>query len=419
MKRVGLHNLGCKVNSYELEVVQQNLQKKGYEIVPFEQIADIYVINTCSVTNIADRKSRQMIHKAKALNPHALVVACGCYVEGHDIDSLKEDGVDILISNKDKTRVVELIDEYLSGELPTDFTSDNILHKPSEHTRAFIKIQDGCNCFCTYCIIPYMRGREISRPLDEILEEVRELGKNGCYEVVLTGIHLSSFEIAGVMSTSPLVDLINEISQIDDIKRIRLGSLEPQIITEDFVKALADNNKFCPHFHLSLQSGCDSVLKRMNRHYSAGDFYERAQLLRKYFDNPALTTDVIVGFPGETEEEFAETVAFLEKIKFYETHIFKYSRRKGTKADRMDGQLTEKEKTARANVLAELNKKNKAAFEKSHIGKEAEILLEEEIIVDGKKVMVGHTREYIKCNIVTEKMAGEIVTITLDDDIIN
>lgn len=412
MKKVGLHNLGCKVNSYELDVMQQKLVDSGYEIVPFEQKADVYVINTCSVTNIADRKSRQMIHKAKALNPDAVVVAAGCYVEGHSIDSLKADGVDILIGNDKKSQVVELLDEYYNGGVPSVFKETVTLRKPSEHTRAFIKVQDGCNCFCSYCIIPYLRGREVSRNLSEIIEEVKGLSEAGIKEVVLTGIHLSSYG-KDASDTLSLGDLIREVSSVEGIKRVRLGSLEPQIITEDFIRNLSENEKFCPHFHLSLQSGCDTVLKRMNRHYSARDFENGMEIIRRYFKDPALTTDVIVGFPGETEEEFNETLEFLTRVKFYETHIFKYSRRTGTKADRMGGQLTEKQKSARAAILAELNQKNKAEYERLYKGRTVSVLLEEKTEIDGEEYMTGYSKEYIKCNIKTNKKSGEIVEITI------
>lgn len=418
MKKVALHNLGCKVNSYEMEVMQQRLTETGYEIVPFDQVADVYVINTCSVTNIADRKSRQMIHKAKQNNPQALVVAAGCYVQGRDSEEIHADGVDIIVGNNKKSQIVELLDAYFEDKAKmhdavidinaTKEYDSMTLKKPSEHTRAFIKIQDGCNCFCSYCIIPFVRGRERSREISDIEKEVTLLAERGCAEIVLTGIHLSSY---GRDNGSSLLEVIDRVSKIEGIERIRLGSLEPQIITEEFVKALADNRKFCPHFHLSLQSGCDSVLKRMNRHYSAEDFYQITELLRKHFDDPALTTDVIVGFPGESEEEFAKTFEFLKKVKFYETHIFKYSKRAGTNAAKMQGQLTEKQKTERANVLSKLNEENKKAYIDRHVGKELEVLLEEEIVIDGKTMMTGYSKEYIKCNLQTSMVAGEIAKI--------
>lgn len=428
MKKVALHNLGCKVNSYEMEYMQQKLMESGYEIVPFEQKADVYIINTCSVTNIADRKSRQMIHKARQTNEEALVIAAGCYVQGRESEEIHEDGVDIIIGNNKKSQIVDLLEDYFAAECDREAVSNindksfdaiidindtkeydsMLLKKPTEHTRAFIKIQDGCNCFCSYCIIPFVRGRERSRALDDIVSEVEQLSKAGCAEVVLTGIHLSSY---GRDNDSSLLEVIDRVSEIDGIERIRLGSLEPQIITEDFVKAIAANKKFCPHFHLSLQSGSDGVLKRMNRHYSASEFYAITELLRKYFDDPALTTDVIVGFPGESEEEFEETYRFLEKVEFYETHIFKYSKRAGTNAAKMDGQLTEKQKTQRANVLSRLNEKNKKAYMDRHVGKELEVLLEESIVVDGKIMMTGYSKEYIKCNLDTSAKAGEIAKI--------
>ena len=365
MKSVAFHNLGCKVNGYEMDYMQQNLQERGYIVVPFDTKADIYIINTCSVTNMADRKSRQMIHRAKKMNPDAVVVAVGCYVQTSTEEVLQDLSIDIAIGNNRKKDLVEIIEEYLrrseqEGESFTieekkSFSERNIidinhtdeyedmqLSHTAEHTRAFLKVQDGCNQFCSYCIIPYARGRIRYRAMEEILKEVRELTANGYQEIVLTGIHLSSYgmEKGNDFTKSRLGELIRAVNAVEGVRRIRLGSLEPRIITEEFAKELSQCEKLCPHFHLSLQSGCDSVLQRMNRKYTTGEYYEKVEILRKFFDKPAITTDIIVGFPQETEEEFMQTVEFLKKIRFYETHIFKYSKRKGTPAAIMQEDLS-------------------------------------------------------------------------------
>ena len=380
MKSVAFHNLGCKVNGYEMDYMQQNLQERGYIVVPFDTKADIYIINTCSVTNMADRKSRQMIHRAKKMNPDAVVVAVGCYVQTSTEEVLQDLSIDIAIGNNRKKDLVEIIEEYLrrseqEGESFTieekkSFSERNIidinhtdeyedmqLSHTAEHTRAFLKVQDGCNQFCSYCIIPYARGRIRYRAMEEILKEVRELTANGYQEIVLTGIHLSSYgmEKGNDFTKSRLGELIRAVNAVEGVRRIRLGSLEPRIITEEFAKELSQCEKLCPHFHLSLQSGCDSVLQRMNRKYTTGEYYEKVEILRKFFDKPAITTDVIVGFPQETEEEFTQTVEFLKKIRFYETHIFKYSKRKGTPAAIMQGQIPEEVKSVRSDRLSELH----------------------------------------------------------------
>ena len=341
MKKVALHNLGCKVNAYETEAMQELLEKHGYEIVPFQEGADVYIINTCTVTNMADRKSRQMLHRARKMNPDSIVVACGCYVQARKDDI--PDGIDIVIGNNKKQNIVEILD--INHEKAYE---DLHLSTAAEHTRAYIKVQDGCNQFCSYCIIPFARGRVRSRSRDSVLEEVKTLAANGYKEVVLTGIHLSSY---GIDCDDNLLSLILAIHEVDGIERIRLGSLEPRIITEEFVQTIAQLPKMCPHFHLSLQSGCNATLKRMNRRYTAEEYYEKCRLLRKYFRNPALTTDVIVGFPGETEEEFAESKAFVDKVDFYETHIFKYSRREGTKAAAMKDQVPDQIKAVRLSLI--------------------------------------------------------------------
>ena len=422
MKKAAFHNLGCKVNAYETEAMQEMLEKAGYEIVPFKEGADVYVINTCTVTNIADRKSRQMLHRARKLNPEAVVVAAGCYVqaqEGKEIDPC----IDIVIGNNHKKDLVHILEEYKKERLVevedigrTREYESLQLTKTGEHTRAYIKVQDGCNQFCTYCIIPYARGRVRSRELNDVAAEVRALAENGYREVVLTGIHLSSYGI-DFDGERHLLELIRAVHEIDGIMRIRLGSLEPGIVTEEFAKTLASMPKFCPHFHLSLQSGCDATLKRMNRRYTSGEYYEKCVLLRKYFDNPALTTDVIVGFPGETEEEFEQSLAFVDKVDFYETHIFKYSKRGGTKAAAMPDQVDEQVKTARSAAMLELNERKQKAYEASFIGKEVEVLIEEEAVIGGRNVQTGHTKEYIKIALEKkENLKNCVVNLQIEND---
>lgn len=402
MRKAALHNLGCKVNSYETEVMQELLEENGYQIVDFHEPADVYIINTCSVTNIADRKSRQMIHQAKKRNENAVVVATGCYVQTSSEQAAKDDSIDIIIGNNQKHRVVELLEQYYVSKEKVlelvDINKDKVyeamkLDKTAEHTRAFVKVQDGCNQFCTYCIIPYARGRVRSRAYEDVISEIEGLSKGGYKEVVLTGIHLSSY---GVDCDSSLIDLIEGVAKIEGIKRIRLGSLEPGIITEEFAKRLSQVKQICPHFHLSLQSGCDGTLKRMNRHYNSSEFKLRCEILRKYFDNPALTTDVIVGFPGETLEEFEITRRFLQEIDFYEVHLFKYSKRNGTPAATMKDQIDEKEKARRSHILAEDLKQNKRNYMKHYIGKKVEVLIEETEKINDKEYYVGHIKEYVK-----------------------
>lgn len=421
MRKAAFHNLGCKVNSYETEAMEQMLQKAGYEIVPFEPGADVYVINTCSVTNIADRKSRQMLHRAKKMNPAAVVVAAGCYVQAAGEELLeKDEAVDIVIGNDRKRELVEILERHFSHAGEKEAYLKDIgasreyeeLHvdRIEEHTRAFIKIQDGCNQFCSYCIIPYTRGRIRSRRPGDVIKEVEKLAASGYREVVLTGIHLSSYGVDfREDKKSGLFELIGRLNEIQGLERIRLGSLEPRIITEESAAFLASIPKFCPHFHLSLQSGCDSVLKRMNRHYTTEEYYEKCEILRRYFHNPAITTDVIVGFPGETEEEFEATRQFLEKVHFYEMHVFKYSRRKGTVADRMEGQIPEPVKGERSDVLLELDRSMSQEYRTSFLGKELEILLEEEVMIEGGRYLVGHTKEYVRCAVDLE--AGEKGTL--------
>lgn len=472
MKKAALHNLGCKVNAYETAAMREMLENAGYEIVPFQEGADIYIINTCTVTNIADRKSRQMLHRARKMNPDAVVVAAGCYVQAqeegrHPLDPC----VDIVIGNNRKKDLLQILEEYMRGRekgavrkeencgrepegnqevqrtarlsrvIDINHTGEYEelrLTKPGEHTRAYIKVQDGCNQFCSYCIIPFARGRVRSRSMEDVVEEVQSLARSGYREVVLTGIHLSSYGIdfqrakegtenprpgnedlegagrpqadqpgtdkSGTDRQEPdLLALIRAVHEVDGILRIRLGSLEPRIITEEFVRAAASLPKLCPHFHLSLQSGCDATLKRMNRRYTTEEYYEKCVLLRKYFGNPALTTDIIVGFPGETEEEFASSMEFVDKVNFYETHIFKYSRREGTRAASMKDQVPESVKAERSRKMLELGKRRQAAYEKQFLGKEVEVLVEERMTIDGQEYQVGHTREYLKIALDTEE----------------
>lgn len=403
MKKCALHSLGCKVNSYETQAMQKMMESAGYEIVPFgEEIADIYIINTCSVTNIADRKSRQMIHKAKKLNPEAVVAAAGCYVESAG-DNIDED-VDIVIGNNEKSHLIEILNEYfehMDKEKSVDigkatgFDELNI-DSPLEHTRAYVKIQDGCNRFCSYCIIPYVRGRIRSRKPDDVMAEIKRVAASGCKEVVLTGIHLSSYGLDFKDSTVKLIDVIEAVNRIEGIERIRLGSLEPLIVTEEFVRRLAKCKKICPHFHLSLQSGCDETLKRMNRRYNVDGYYKGVELLREYFPDAAVTTDVIVGFPGETEEEFNITKKYLEKVCFYEMHVFKYSRRKGTAADKMPDQIPENIKSERSTELLELNEILSNGYREKYIGKKVKVLLEENHIIENKKYIIGFTDTYVR-----------------------
>lgn len=411
MKKVALHNLGCKVNAYETEAMQEMLEHAGYEIVPFQEGADIYVINTCTVTNIADRKSRQMLHRARKMNPDAVVVAAGCYVQAQAEKQVIDPCIDIVLGNNKKQDLLTALQAYeeahgdLREVIDINHTKEyeNLhLTKQGEHTRAYIKVQDGCNQFCSYCIIPYARGRVRSRAKEDVVAEVTDLAKNGYQEVVLTGIHLSSYGI-DFENEDNLLSLIRAVHEIEGIKRIRLGSLEPRIITEEFVQAIAALPKMCPHFHLSLQSGCNETLKRMNRRYTSEEFYEKCEILRKYFEKPALTTDVIVGFPQETEEEFETTYEFLKKICFYETHIFKYSKREGTKAAVMQGQIPEQIKAKRSARLIELGEKNRRAYEESFLGKTVEVLVEEKSDVNGKEMWTGHTKEYMKIALELEK----------------
>lgn len=437
MKKAALHNLGCKVNGYETEAMQKLLEEDGYEIVPFHEKADVYVINTCTVTNIADRKSRQMLHRARKLNPEAVIVAAGCYVQAQEEAGQAIEGIDILIGNNQKKNLISLLHaheqhEDIKAVIDINHTGEFeelYVDSAGDHTRAYIKIQDGCNQFCTYCIIPYVRGRIRSRQPEEIVKEVERLADAGYQEVVLTGIHASSY---GVDFVNPKMDLdswvtmggekkdllylIQQIHKVEGIRRIRLSSIEPRIITEKFAKELAKLPKVCPHFHLSMQSGCDATLKRMNRHYTSREYYEKCGILRTYFEHPAITTDVIVGFPGETQEEFETTRAFIEKVGFYETHVFKYSRRNGTKAASMPDQVPEQKKAERSQILLDLCKKKKKEFEDQMIGKQVEVLLEETFEKDGVLYRTGLTKEYVKVAVKADNTReNQILEMTIEN----
>ncbi len=432
MKSVALHNLGCKVNSYEIDVMQQRLQESGYVIVPFDEAADVYIINTCTVTNIADRKSRQMIHRARKRNPDAVVVAAGCYVQTAGETALQDGTIDIAVGNNRKKDIVTILEEYWKGKEETAVNVINIgdtreyeemqLSRTAEHTRAYIKIQDGCNQFCSYCIIPYARGRVRSRREEDILREVRGIVDAGYKEIVLTGIHISSYGID--RGASELLQLLGKLHMIDGLERIRLGSLEPRIVTEDFAAQISAMPRICPHFHLSLQSGCDSVLRRMNRHYTAGEYFQTTEALRRYYRDPAITTDVIVGFPGETEEEFHTTEEFVRRIRFYEMHIFKYSRRQGTRAAQMNFQLTEADKSRRSEILMRAEAQMSHDYRAGYLNCETEVLMEEKKEINGQTYWIGHTPQYIKAARAdgeSQNLGNQIVTgrLTefLDDDI--
>lgn len=430
-KTAAFLSLGCKVNSYETEAMRGMFEAAGYDIVDFKETADVYVVNTCTVTNIADRKSRQMLHQAKKRNPEAIIAAVGCYVQAAEEALLEDSAVDIVVGNNKKSDIVMMVERYRSSntkeELITDINGErdyetlNVINT-MEKTRAFIKIQDGCNRFCSYCIIPYVRGRVRSRKEEDILSEITELAARGYKEFVLTGIHISSYgtdfmtEEDTEHNRMPLAELITKVSRIQGIERIRLGSLEPRIITEDFVKVIASIRQFCPHFHLSLQSGSNSVLKRMNRKYMAEEYLDRVELLKKYFEHPAFTTDVIVGFPGETEAEFEETKEFVKKVGFSHIHVFKYSKRAGTKAAVMEDQIPEEVKNIRSNDLITLAETMSEEYKALFMGKIEKILVEEEINIEGKIYQIGHNERYLKLAIQNDKdMTNEIIAVKIKD----
>ena len=425
MQKAALHNLGCKVNGYETDAMQQILEDAGYEIVDFSEKADVYIINTCTVTNMADRKSRQMLHRARKQNPDAIVVAAGCYAQESAEELKRETGVDILLGNNQKGGLLQAIRQFeqertqvvcvtdISGS--TEYEQLSVV-KTAEHTRAYIKVQDGCNQFCSYCIIPYARGRVRSRSAEDIIKETENLAEAGYREVVLTGIHISSYGIDFMEEKENLLSLLRKLHEVEGIERIRLSSLEPRIVTEEFVKGIVELPKICPHFHLSLQSGCNTVLKRMNRHYTAEEYAAGVNLLRRYYEHPAITTDIIVGFPQETEEEFEQTAAFTDEIAFYETHIFKYSMREGTRAAAMEGQISEQIKTQRSKVLLDKNKLHMESFSSNYIDKEVDILIEETVEISGKQYQVGHTKEYVMVAVEAEEnLRNQIITVVIKD----
>ena len=430
MRKAALHNLGCKVNSYETEAMTQLLKKAGYEIVSFQDQADVYIINTCSVTNMADRKSRQMLHKAKKQNPNAVVVATGCYVQTATEKVAQDLSIDLVVGNNRKKDIVEILNEYYAekeaGEQVkeeyvidinhTDEYEDLEISTVTEHTRAHLKIQDGCNNFCSYCIIPYARGRIRSRKLENIKEEIVRLSEKGFHEVVLTGINLGFYKD----EDKTLIDVIEMADNVNGIERIRLGSLDPEVVTEDFVERLGKVKKICPHFHFSLQSGCDKTLKAMNRHYTSDEYYEKCQLIRKYIDNPAFTTDVIVGFPGETEEDYISSREFVKKVKFAELHVFKYSKRDGTVAAKMPNQIDEKIKTLRSEDLIKTGEELTKKFRQAKIGQDTTVLFEEKILLDNKEYWVGHTVDYIKIAVPEkENLEGQIRKVNVKDFLTN
>lgn len=430
MRKAALHNLGCKVNSYETEAMTQLLKKAGYEIVSFQDQADVYIINTCSVTNMADRKSRQMLHKAKKQNPNAVVVATGCYVQTATEKVAQDLSIDLVVGNNRKKDIVEILNEYYAekeaGEQVkeeyvidinhTDEYEDLEISTVTEHTRAHLKIQDGCNNFCSYCIIPYARGRIRSRTMESIKAELERLSASGFKEIVLTGINLSCYDDNG----KKLIDVIEMADNVNGIERIRLGSLDPEVVTEDFVERLGKVKKICPHFHFSLQSGCDKTLKAMNRHYTSDEYYEKCQLIRRYIDNPAFTTDVIVGFPGETEEDYISSREFVKKVKFAELHVFKYSKRDGTVAAKMPNQIDEKIKTLRSEDLIKTGEELTKEFRQAKIGQDTTVLFEEKILLDNKEYWVGHTVDYIKIAVPEkENLEGQIRKVNVKDFLTN
>lgn len=420
MRKVALHNLGCKVNFYETEAMSQLLHKAGYRIVPFSEKADVYIINTCSVTNIADRKSRQMLHKAKKMNPQAVVVATGCYVQTSSAKAVEDMAIDIIVGNNKKKEIVDILENYFKRrgkEYIIDINQTNEyeeleIETVTEHTRAHLKIQDGCNNFCSYCIIPYARGRIRSRKMGNIRNEMLRLADRGFKEIVFTGINLSCYNDEG----KKLIDVLEMAETIDGIERIRLGSLDPEIITDDFVERLSKISKICPHFHLSMQSGCDKTLKAMNRHYTSEEYFNKCQMLRQKFDNPAFTTDVIVGFPGETQEDYVKSREFIEKVRFAELHVFKYSRRDGTVAANMPNQIEESVKSQRSENLIQVGEKLMREYREKKIGTEVSVLFEEEKVIGQKRYQVGHTREYIEVALETvEDLSGKMRNVTIKD----
>ena len=407
MKRVSFHNLGCKVNAYETAAMEQKLQDAGYEVVAFNEPADIVIVNTCSVTNMADKKSRQMLHRAKRKNPDALVIAAGCYVQTKADEVKADEAVDVIVGNNEKKNIVEIIENATKEAIidinQTDEYEEMDMATITEHTRAHIKIQDGCNNFCSYCIIPYARGRVRSRDFESTKKEALELVNSGYKEIVITGIEVSTYDFEG----KKLIDVVEELNKIDGLERIRLSSLNPDIITDEFARRLSKCEKICPHFHLSMQSGCDKTLKDMNRHYTSEEYLEKVEILRKYFDDPAITTDIIVGFPGESDKDFETTLETVKKAKFYQIHVFKYSRRDGTVASDMDNQVDEQIKNERSERLIALADEMQTEYEQQFLNTEQEVLFEEEIEIDGAKYMVGHTKNYLQVATILDKNSAK------------
>lgn len=413
--KIAFLTLGCKVNFYETEKMKSQCEAAGYQIVSFSEQADVYVVNTCTVTNIADRKSRKMLHRARRLNPAAIVVAVGCYVDSSRQKGNREDGVDYFLSNREKEHMAEFMKEIVNHlpEHGNRIASMSPIAVNEKRTRRYIKVQSGCNQYCSYCIIPYVRGELHSRKDEEIIQEVRQLTAEGCRELVVTGIHLSSFGVDRTegkidadsflkLGGKPLITLLHAISGVEGIDRIRLGSLEPRIITEEFVRELSKISGICPHFHLSLQSGCDATLRRMNRHYTTQEYLKKLEILRRHFDHPAITTDIIVGFPQERQEEFETTCSFVREAAFAQIHVFKYSRRQGTTADSMEGQIQEQIKTKRSDILLKIEAELEHEYQKNFLGVEEWILLEEISEIEGEKYLVGHNERYIKVAVLVE-----------------
>ena len=405
MKKVSFYTLGCKVNQYETNAMAQKFKEAGYEIVDVnDDISDICVVNTCTVTNMSDRKSRQILRKVKEKNQDAIIAAVGCYAQVAKDDLQKMPEIDIVLGNEEKANIVKYVEEFISNKDNKIVEIEDIASKKefedmgqityTEKTRAVIKVQDGCNQFCSYCIIPYARGRVRSRKMDSIIQEITQIAQKGIKEVVITGIHVASYG-RDFGNENGLIELLEKINEIDGIHRIRLGSLEPKIITEEFMQRLIKLEKMCHHFHLSLQSGCDETLKRMNRKYNTAEIKEIVERLRRYYDDVILTTDIIVGFPGETEEEFEKTYQFLKEIKLYKMHVFQYSPRKGTRAAVMPNQVVGNIKEERSRKLIELSNENQKRYNEMLIGKEVEVLFEDQAIEEKKKYFKGHTQNYI------------------------
>ena len=422
VKKVAFCSLGCKVNQYETNAMAQKFIEHGYEVVEFDEYADVYIVNTCTVTNVADRKSRQMLRRAKEINKDATLVACGCYAQVAKDELKKIPEIDLIIGNNEKNDIIQIVENHIAQKGAEDLVSD-VMYKLdyvelgtttyTEKTRAVIKVQDGCDRFCSYCLIPYARGHIRSRKIENVIEEIKKVVEEGIKEVVITGIHIASYGRDFKGENIGLIDLLEEINKIQGLHRIRLGSIEPTIITDEFVERLSKLDKICDHFHLSLQSGCTETLKRMNRKYTTEEFKAVTKRLRSKFPNAALTTDIIVGFPGETDEEFNTTYEFLKEIAFYKMHIFKYSQRKGTKAAVMPNQVDGKIKEERSKKLIELSNENEYNYNKKYIGKQVEVLFEER---EGE-YLKGHTTNYIVVKHKTDKddLINKIAKVTVNE----